>query len=96
MFQCIAENKHGLVYSSAELKVMGKTNFLILIYFLKSSIFARSRNIYLSIRFLHLITFSVSQQNHAEFLIEAYNLMISKEKQQLRPELNPKLEIEKQ
>lgn len=33
MFQCIAENKHGLVYSSAELKVMGKTNFLILIYF---------------------------------------------------------------
>lgn len=28
MFQCIAENKHGLIYSSAELKVVGKTNFL--------------------------------------------------------------------
>jgi hypothetical protein len=24
MFQCIAENKHGLIYSSAELKVVGK------------------------------------------------------------------------
>lgn len=28
MFQCIAENKHGLIYSSAELKVVGKTTFL--------------------------------------------------------------------
>ena len=48
------------------------------------------------IRFLHLITFSVLQQKHAEFLIEAYTLIISKEKQQLLPELNPEFEVEKQ
>ena len=44
MFQCIAENKHGLIYSSAELKVVGKNMIcyaLNLLSPLKSSIVAR-------------------------------------------------------
>ena len=84
MFQCIAENKHGLVYSSAELKVVGKTNFLVLLFFFLNPPYLPEAEIFtFHIRFLHLITFSVSQQNHAGFLIKAHILMISKGKHQL-------------
>lgn len=33
MYQCVAENKHGSVYSSAQLMVLGKIAFLLLLSF---------------------------------------------------------------
>lgn len=32
MYQCVAENKHGIIYFSAELVVLGKTFFLFFVF----------------------------------------------------------------
>lgn len=32
MYQCVAENKHGIIYSSAELMVLGKIAFFSAFY----------------------------------------------------------------
>lgn len=36
MYQCVAENRHGSIYASAELSVIGKFTFLSAAYFPKT------------------------------------------------------------
>lgn len=37
MYQCLAENDHGVIYASAELKVVGKSEALILVILLEQA-----------------------------------------------------------
>lgn len=33
MYQCIAENTHGIIYANAELKIVGKWDYLLYLLF---------------------------------------------------------------
>lgn len=33
MYQCIAENTHGIIYANAELKIVGQWNYLLNLLF---------------------------------------------------------------
>lgn len=34
MYQCIAENMHGIIYANAELKIVGQWNYFSIYYFM--------------------------------------------------------------